>query len=107
MDLQQAYNSWASQYDTNRNKTRDLEGQALQTTRAQLSVASCLEIGSGTGKNTRWLLGKARQVTAVELSGEMLARAKEKITSDRVQFIQADITVPCNPGPRFLVITPL
>jgi ubiquinone/menaquinone biosynthesis C-methylase UbiE len=92
MDTLQAYNSWAAQYDTNNNKTRDLEGQALQTTLAHLSFDCCLEIGCGTGKNTGWLLEKAKQVTAVDLSPAMLARAREKITSDRVQFIQADIT---------------
>lgn len=31
MNIQQAYNNWAEQYDTNVNKTRDLEGQALRT----------------------------------------------------------------------------
>jgi ubiquinone/menaquinone biosynthesis C-methylase UbiE len=92
MDIQQAYDSWASQYDTNKNKTRDLEGQALQTTLATLAFDTCLEIGCGTGKNTGWLLEKARLVTAVDLSGDMLAQAKEKIPSDRVHFIQADIT---------------
>ena len=30
MDTKQAYNVWASQYDTNENKTRDLEQHALR-----------------------------------------------------------------------------
>jgi SAM-dependent methyltransferase len=92
MNTQQAYDSWASQYDTNHNKTRDLEGQAMQATLASLSFARCLEIGCGTGKNTAWLLEKAAEVTAVDLSAQMLARARAKIPSPRVQFIQADIT---------------
>jgi ubiquinone/menaquinone biosynthesis C-methylase UbiE len=92
MDTQQAYNLWASQYDTNQNKTRDLEGVALRAMLSALAFDTCLEIGCGTGKNTGWLLEKARQVTAVDLSAEMLARAKEKTGSERVEFIQADIT---------------
>ncbi len=32
MNVQQAYNLWAEQYDTNVNKTRDLEGIALRKT---------------------------------------------------------------------------
>jgi ubiquinone/menaquinone biosynthesis C-methylase UbiE len=92
MNTQQAYNSWASQYDSNHNKTRDLEGLALRAMLAPLTFDHCLEIGCGTGKNTQWLLEKARQVTAVDLSEEMLARAKEKITSPGVQFVQADVT---------------
>jgi len=92
MDTRQAYNIWASQYDTNDNKTRDLEGQALRVSLANIPFDSCLEIGCGTGKNTAWLIEKAKHITAIDLSDEMLARAKEKITSDRVQFKQADIT---------------
>lgn len=91
MNTQEAYNNWASQYDTNINKTRDLEGKALRTVLSGISFESCLEIGCGTGKNTVWFAEKAGQITSVDLSEEMLAKAKEKITSDKVQFVQADI----------------
>lgn len=92
MDTSQAYNIWSQQYDTNQNKTRDLEAQALQTILATVEFESCLEIGCGTGKNTIWLTTKAKQITAVDLSEEMLAKAKAKINTTAVQFIQADIT---------------
>jgi len=92
MDTRQAYNAWASQYDTNENKTRDLEARALRTTLANISFKNCLEIGCGTGKNTEWLIQKAEHITAVDLSEEMLAKAKGKIISDKVEFKQADIT---------------
>lgn len=92
MNTQQAYNIWSQQYDSNNNKTRDLEAQSLQTTLANINFNTCLEIGCGTGKNTTWLIKKAKQVTAVDLSEEMLAKAKEKIKAGTVQFIQADIT---------------
>lgn len=92
MSTQQAYNSWASQYDTNKNRTRDLEGQALRTVLADVPFLNCLEIGCGTGKNTAWLEQKAVHVTAVDLSEEMLERAKEKVNAEKVTFVQADIT---------------
>jgi len=91
VNTKKAYNSWSSQYDTNINRTRDLEALALQQTLATIHFDSCLEIGCGTGKNTAWLLTKATEITAVDLSDEMLARAKEKIHSDKVSFLQADI----------------
>lgn len=91
MNTQEAYNNWASQYDTNINKTRDLEGRALRTTLSAITFKSCLEIGCGTGKNTEWFIEKANHVTAVDLAEEMLAKAKEKITDGKVQFLQADI----------------
>ncbi|HKR05035.1 MAG TPA: class I SAM-dependent methyltransferase [Bacteroidia bacterium] len=91
MNTQQAYNLWAAQYDANDNKTRDLEALSLRTTLADIPFANCLEIGCGTGKNTEWLVTKAKRITSVDLSEKMLARAKEKITSDAVEFIQGDI----------------
>src|SRR5947208_2695790 len=91
MEVREAYNSWALQYDTNANKTRDVEGIALRDTLQDISFDDCLEIGCGTGKNTAWLIEKAKNVTSVDLSEEMIKKAKEKITSGNVQFIKADI----------------
>lgn len=92
MSVKNAYDNWSKQYDTNVNRTRDLEAIALRKMLADLKFDNCLEIGCGTGKNTEWLLTKAKQITAVDLSNEMLAIAKEKIHSPKVQFIEADIT---------------
>ncbi|KAA9040973.1 methyltransferase domain-containing protein [Ginsengibacter hankyongi] len=91
MNIQQAYNNWASHYDTNHNKTRDLEAIAFREMLSGISFDSVLEVGCGTGKNTTWLMEKAKHVMAVDLSEEMLAKAKEKIKSDHVDFIQTDI----------------
>jgi 2-polyprenyl-3-methyl-5-hydroxy-6-metoxy-1,4-benzoquinol methylase len=92
MDVKAAYNEWAKQYDTNINKTRDLEASSLRNTLAKIDFSTCLEIGCGTGKNTEYLIQKAKQLTAVDLSEEMLAKAKQKIKSDKVKFLQTDIT---------------
>ncbi len=91
MDTKHAYNIWSSQYDSNENKTRNLEAIALRENLENISFSECLEIGCGTGKNTLWLFQNANHVTAVDFSNEMLAKAKEKIFSDKVEFIQADI----------------
>jgi len=96
MDPKQAYNSWASQYDTIENKTRDLEAKALRNILGTISFTSCLEIGCGTGKNTEWLLKKTEHITAVDLSEEMLFKAKEKIQSTHVEFKQVDINSEWN-----------
>ena len=91
MDVQQAYDRWSAQYDTNENKTRDLEGKCLRELLAEFEFEIVLEIGCGTGKNTEWLAAKAKSVMAVDLSAEMLEKAKSKIRKDHVQFVQADI----------------
>lgn len=77
MDVKQAYNSWSDQYDSNNNKTRDLEAIALRRTLTEINFTDCLEIGCGTGKNTQWLLTKTNAITAVDLSENMLAKAEE------------------------------
>ncbi len=92
MDVKKAYDSWATQYDSNENKTRDLEAIALKATLSKFIFSNCLEIGCGTGKNTVWLHSIANNITAIDLSEEMLAKAKLKIQSDHIHFAIADIT---------------
>jgi len=96
MNVKEAYNSWSEQYDANENKTRDLEAKSIRETLDALTFNHCLEIGCGTGKNTEWLLQKATQIIAVDLSEEMLSKAKEKIQSSNIEFIQADINSDWN-----------
>lgn len=90
--IKEAYDEWASQYDTNINRTRDLEAYALRDTLKSISVENCLEIGCGTGKNTVWLVQHAKQVISADFSDNMLAKAREKVSAGNVNFVQADIT---------------
>ena len=92
MEIQQAYNIWADQYDGNENKTRDLEASALRSCLADLQFENCLELGCGTGKNTPFLMLKANKITAVDFAEAMLEKARSKINSKRVQFMHADLT---------------
>ncbi len=92
MQTQDAYNNWAKNYDTVVNPTRDLEAKAIRISLEHETPDHLVEIGCGTGKNTQWLVNKCIQLTAVDFSPEMLKIANEKITDERVQFKQADIT---------------
>ncbi len=91
MDTEEAYDQWSTQYDTNRNRTRDMEAIALRGVLEEVSFDRCLEIGCGTGKNTEWLVERAAEVTAVDLSEGMLAVARAKIASPKASFVRADI----------------
>jgi len=91
MNVETAYNSWSEQYDTNENKTRDLEAISLRKMLAGNQFKHCLEVGCGTGKNTEWLINICTQITAIDLSEGMLEKAKEKIQSDKVAFHIVDI----------------
>lgn len=92
MNIEQAYNRWSEQYDTNENKTRDLEAISLRENLNGRQFNHCLEIGCGTGKNTQWLVTVADDVLSVDLSEQMLAKARGKIKAENVKFVQADIT---------------
>ena len=95
-----SYNAWAASYDSMENKTRDLEGDVLRKTFLNPHYGNILELGCGTGKNTGWLSKKADFVKALDLSPKMIAKAKEKIKAENVEFIEADITHdwPVKPG---------
>ena len=94
MDTRTLYNQWSATYDDVENKTRDLEKEAGQKILSSISFQNILELGCGTGKNTEWLSKKAKHLLAVDLSEEMMAKAKEKVMAPHVVFQQADITTP-------------
>ncbi len=91
MSIEKAYNSWADQYDTNNNRTRDLDKQATIETLSKYKFENVLELGCGTGKNTQWLLRVAASVIGLDFSQEMLNKAKTKINDNRVSFRKADL----------------
>ncbi len=92
MNIQSNYDQWAASYDSDENKTRDLDKRVSQQTLRNYDFKTVLEIGCGTGKNTNWLRAHCSYLLAVDFSEEMLAIAKEKIKDPRVRFHQANIT---------------
>lgn len=100
MTIKESYNSWALQYDANNNRTRDAENIALRKVLSNIQFDKCLELGCGTGKNTVWLIDKVKYLLGVDLSDEMLKKARGKVISNKATFKQADITQPwlfCEP----------
>jgi ubiquinone/menaquinone biosynthesis C-methylase UbiE len=84
MNVEEAYKYWSEQYDTNQNKTRDMEAISLRETLNEINFENCLEIGCGTGKNTEWLITKGQKITAIDLSEEMLTIARNKIPIENI-----------------------
>jgi len=89
-----AYDSWSETYDRDRNLTRDLDYAVTQAAVANLRFNSILEIGCGTGKNTVLLASIGARVHALDFSGGMLAKAKQKVPADNVTFTATDLTRP-------------
>lgn len=91
MSIEKAYNIWANQYDTNENSTRDLDKKSTIETLSKYEFDNVLELGCGTGKNTNWLLKKAKRIIGLDFSKEMLNKAKAKLSDNRITFKKADL----------------
>jgi len=102
MSVEKAYNLWAQQYDNNENKTRDLDEIATIKTLSKYKFETVLELGCGTGKNTLWLLEKAKKIIGLDFSQEMLNKAKEKINNPKVTFIKANLLQPWEVDNKFV-----
>jgi ubiquinone/menaquinone biosynthesis C-methylase UbiE len=87
------------------NPTRDLEKRACESVLGEMSFDRVLELGGGTGKNTSWLVERSRKVVSVDLSPEMQAVAREKVTAANVEFRIGDVTREWDFGEGFDLIT--
>jgi len=107
-EVRAAYNEWAASYDSEQNKTRDLESQAFNR-HVLSSLASqsnarmrVLELGCGTGKNSLKLItcDKVTTYTGLDFSAQMLAVARSvcakvpRTTPVAVDFVVHDLCTP-------------
>lgn len=94
MTIRGAYTAWAATYDTDENRTRDLDQAVTAELLGGRRVARALEIGCGTGKNTALLGRISAAVLGLDFSDGMLARARAKLAAPHVAFARADLTRP-------------
>ncbi len=94
MNILDAYNEWSSTYDSDSNRTRDLDERVLREHFSGFSSGIALEIGCGTGKNTNLLSLKCAQVLALDFSEPMLRNAQKKVTASNTLLCLADLTHP-------------
>lgn len=92
--IRAAYDRWAAQYDSDENATRDLNARGLREQPPPGEGGTVLELGCGTGLNTEWLARHAERVVAVDVSAEMLARARRRLADDAVDLREGDVTEP-------------
>ncbi len=73
-----------------------------------LQPGTALDAGCGAGAEAIWLASCGWQVTAADIAGEALARAAERAAAsgvtDRVQWVQADLTA-WEPGTTYDLVT--
>ena len=86
-----AYDRWAATYDIDPNRTRDLASTVLRQRDLDITGRDVIEIGCGTGNNTRWLAERAGNVLALDFSEGMLRQASARVHSPLVRFARHDI----------------
>lgn len=86
---QRGYDQWAATYDTDPNSTVAADDLAFPQLWSALRGLRVLELGCGTGRHTTRLLAQDNTVVALDLSAEMLARARARCPGAR--FVQGDV----------------
>lgn len=92
--VEDAYNAWSATYDSDKNRTRDLDERVARQELQNLRCKAVLELGCGTGKNTQLLADISERVHALDFSAGMIEKARQRVTSAKVTFEIADITKP-------------
>lgn len=92
MNIESSYDRWSAIYDSNRNRTRDLDAQVMRTRFGTSRFNRVLELGCGTGKNTSLLAEVAEAVHAFDFSEGMLTRARARVSARNVVFQRLDLS---------------
>lgn len=79
----QGYNDWSNFYDEYPNPTVAIDELSFPQVYSEIIGQKVLEIGCGTGRHTRRLIGAGHSVVALDISEGMLAKARKKLESDR------------------------
>lgn len=89
IDPRAGYGAWADTYDEPGNPIIALEQPAVWSALESIPPGRALDVACGTGRHTRRLIGLGHEVTGIDLSPEMLARAALNVPEARL--IEADL----------------
>lgn len=95
-EIAAAYDQWSHTYESVENATRDLAARVLRQQLSNLQQREVLEIGCGTGLNTRYLAQQSRSVLAMDFSAGMLEQARAGVRATNVRFEMQDIRLGWN-----------
>jgi SAM-dependent methyltransferase len=73
------YEEWAPTYDSPGNQLIDIEGPLVREILGQLPTGVALDAACGTARHGAYLASLGHTVIGVDVSVEMLARAREKV----------------------------
>lgn len=88
------YDRWAAVYDHDGNPLQALEEPFMRNALVEVRGRSVLELGCGTGRHTAWLVQGGADVTALDFSEGMLAKARARRGVAAVRFLVHDLGQP-------------
>lgn len=88
-DARSGYGAWAATYDGGDNPIIVLEQSVVWGILERIAPARALDAACGTGRHTQRLVELGHEVLGVDLTPEMLARARE--TVPRATFLEGDL----------------
>ncbi len=94
LPTREGYDLWSSIYDSEDNPLITLEGPIVAKLLGDPHGLRIADIGCGTGRHANRLAQLGAEVTALDFSDGMLAKAKAKQESGPVVFIQHDLHRP-------------
>ena len=92
-DIDAGYTAWSETYDAgglDHDPIQALEGPAMRKLMDDLPDGPVLDVGSGTGRHTRYLAEAGRDVKGVEPNAAMLKLAQDKFPE--IEFVQGDLS---------------
>lgn len=89
-DVEAGYAAWAESYDDPGNDTIAAEEPVVRALLDDLPAGPVLDAACGTGRHTAYLAAAGREVTGVDASPEMLARAREHVPG--AELLEGDLT---------------
>jgi malonyl-CoA O-methyltransferase len=92
--IQAGYAVWASCYDDDGNPLVALEGPAMSGWFGRLQGRRALDLGCGTGRHTLALSAAGAQVWALDLTPEMMAKARAKQPKAEVCWVRHALPEP-------------
>jgi ubiquinone/menaquinone biosynthesis C-methylase UbiE len=79
LDVTEGYSRWSTTYDKPGNPLVSVEQPAVWAVIDELPPGPALDAACGTGRHARHLVERGHEVTGIDASPEMLARAREAV----------------------------
>jgi malonyl-CoA O-methyltransferase len=90
----EGYDRWSEVYDSGGNALLVIEQPVVDELLGELTGINVLDVGCGTGRHAVRLAEAGAQVTAVDFSEGMLAKARAKPGANAVRFLRHDFASP-------------